>query len=91
MDSTVAPIRTGNVRSIPEPIVASVRWPPRQVILKERTNLCVASLHSLYPKTKVVFASAPSASSAAVTEACPIEHGLTKSGRYLLSRTSSSV
>jgi hypothetical protein len=34
-----------------------------------------------YRTQKAAFASAPSASSAAVTEACPIEHGLSKSGR----------
>jgi hypothetical protein len=41
-----------------------------------------------YCPTKPAFASAPSVPSAAVMEVCPIEHGPTKSGRYLLSRTS---
>jgi hypothetical protein len=41
-----------------------------------------------YLKRKTVFASALSASSAAVTEACPIGHGPIKSGRYLSSQTS---
>jgi hypothetical protein len=44
-----------------------------------------------YPTQEAAFASAPSASSAAVTEAWPIEHGpTTNSRRYLFSRTSSA-
>jgi hypothetical protein len=59
-----------------------------QVILPELADLCVARLHSPYPKRRAAFASVPSVSSAAAMEACPIEHGLTKLGGYLLSRTS---
>jgi hypothetical protein len=41
-------------------------------------------------KRRAAFASAPSASSAAVTEAYPIGHGPTKSGQLLLSQMSSA-
>src|SRR5262245_59962252 len=43
-----------------------------------------------YPKRRAGFASAPSASSAAVTEACPIERGPTRSAQQLSLQTSSA-